>query len=314
MLAFTARRLLQLIPLLFVSSILVFLLIHMAPGDPALLLLGVDAPDEDLEAIRIKWGLDQPLPVQYARWAGRLLRGDLGTSYVSRFPVLALIKLRIPATIELAALSFLISSILGFSTGVLAALKEHSWIDFVVTSFNTLILGTPSFWLGLLLILFFALYLDWLPPSGRSVGLLEDPGKAWKYILLPALSLGLSQGAVLSRFVKSSLLETLTQDYIRTARAKGLRERVVVVRHALKNAMIPVMTVMGINLARLLGGTVVVETVFAWPGLGQLTIDAVASRDYGVVQATLLLTVVIVLLVNWLVDVAYAIVDPRIRL
>jgi peptide/nickel transport system permease protein len=314
MLKFTARRMLQLIPLLFLSSILVFLLIHLAPGDPALLLLGVDASDEDLEAIRAKWGLDKPLPVQYAAWIGRVLRGDFGTSYQNRFPVFKLIKLRLPATIELAAAAFIFSSLVGFSTGILAALKERSWLDIAITTFNTLILATPSFWLGLLLILLFTLYLDWLPPSGRPAGLLDDPGKAWKYMLLPTLSLGLSQGAVLSRFVKSSLLDVMTQDYIRTARAKGLRERVVIVRHALRNAMIPVLTIMGINLARLLSGTVVVETVFAWPGLGQLTIDAVANRDYAVVQGALLLTVAIVLFVNWAVDMTYATVDPRIRL
>ena len=314
MLRFIAFRVLQLIPLLFVSSILVFLLIHLAPGDPALLLLGIDADAEDLAATRAKWGLDKPLPVQYALWIRRVLQGDLGTSYRSQFPVLRLIKLMLPATIELAVVSFITSSLVGFSTGILAALKDRSWLDFVVTGFNTLILGMPVFWLGLLLILLFASYLRLLPSYGRPVSLLDNPGIAWRYLVLPALSLSLWQGATLSRFVKSSLLEVMTQDYIRTARAKGLRERVVMQRHALRNAMVPVLTVMGINLARLLSGAAVVETVFAWPGLGRLAINAVAGRDYSVVQGTLLLTVVIVLLVNLAVDMAYAIIDPRIRL
>ena len=315
MLRFTAFRLLQLIPLLFVSSILVFLLIHLAPGDPALLLLGLDADEEDLAATRAEWGLDKPLPVQYALWIGRVLRGDLGASYrVTGFPVLTLIKLRMPATIELTVASFILASFMGFSTGILATLKERSWLDFLITGFNTLILATPTFWLGLLLILLFSVYLDLLPVCGRPVSFLDNPGEAWKYLVLPAFSLGLWQGATLSRFVKSSLLDIMMQDYVRTARAKGLREHTVVLRHALRNAMIPVVTVMGMNLARLLGGAVVVETVFAWPGLGKLIIDSVSGRDYYVVQGTLLFTVVIVLLVNWAVDVAYAIVDPRIRL
>lgn len=314
MLRFIVVRILQAIPLLLVSSILVFLLIHVAPGDPALLLAGVDATPEQLEAIRAEWGLDKPLPVQYKLWLQRAMQGDLGTSYRSRFPVLKLIRLVLPATIELALVSFTLSVLIGFSTGILAALKQRSWFDFVVTAVNTLILATPVFWLGLLLILVFTVFLGLLPPTGRPVGFLEKPGVGWRYLILPALSLSLWQGATLSRFVKSSLLDVMMQDYVRTARAKGLGERTVMLRHVLRNGMIPLVTIMGINLAQLLSGTVVVEIVFAWPGLGQLIIDSVAGRDYAVVQGTLLFTVVVVLFVNLAADIAYAVIDPRIRL
>lgn len=314
MLKLTVVRLLQMIPLVLVSSMLVFLLIHLAPGDPAYTILGPDAEPEHLEALRAEWGLDKPLPVQYATWMNRVLHGDVGKSYRSGFQVLKLIKLSMPATMELTVVAFVLSLLIGFPTGILAALRERSRVDFAITAFQTLFVGIPTFWLGLLLILVFSLYLGWLPPSSRPTGFLRNPSLAWKFLLLPALCLALRQGAVLSRFVKASLLETLRQDYIRTARAKGLRERVVIVQHALRNALIPVVTVMGLNIARLLSGAVVVETVFAWPGLGQLVISAIGDRDYTVVQGTLLLTMVVVMFVNLFVDMAYAIVDPRIRL
>jgi peptide/nickel transport system permease protein len=299
---------------LLLSSIVVFLLVHMAPGDPVWLILGLDTEPEFVEQLRAELGLDQPLPTQYYMWISRVLRGDLGTSYWYEFPVLQMIKQRLPATLELTIVSYALTLLIAFPTGILAAMKERSRVDMVITGFHTLILGIPSFWLGLLLILVFALTLRWLPPSGRFVGLLDSPGVAWKFIVLPALCLALRAGSSLGRFVKVSLLEVLTQDYVRTARAKGLHERLVIIRHVLPNALIPVLTVMGIQVARLLSGVVVIETVFAWPGIGLLVIDAISNRDYTIIQGTLLLSVLLVFLVNLVVDMVYGFVDPRVRL
>ncbi|MCC7370987.1 MAG: ABC transporter permease [Chloroflexi bacterium] len=313
MLAFTLRRLAQAIPVVFLSTVAVFLLLHLVPGDPALAIAGSDAREDTLAAIRHDMGLDQPLPVQYLRWIGRVVQGDLGRSYTTRLSVAEQISLRIPATLELSLAGLAIALLISIPTGVLAAIKERSVADWVVSSFNACAIAIPNFWFGILMILLFALALGWLPASGRG-DYVREPLKAWTYLLLPALTLALNQAAVLSRFVKSSVLEVLHDDYVRTARAKGLRERLVIQRHVLANALVPVATVLGIQFGRLLGGAIVVESVFAWPGVGRLILQSIGSRDYSTVQGVLLLLVLVFVIVNLLTDLTYGLLDPRIRL
>jgi peptide/nickel transport system permease protein len=310
---YVIRRLLQAVPVLVLASVAVFLLIHLVPGDPALLLAGPDATPEVVVAVRKDMGLDQPLPVQYALWAGHVLRGDLGKSYISRLPVWQLIQNALPATIELTCAAMLIAVLFGLPTGILSAVKRQSFPDWAVTAINGLALGVPNFWLGILLIIMFALILNWLPPGGR-IEFLSNPGVAWKSLLLPAVTLGLHIGAALSRFTRAAMLEVLNEDYVRTARAKGVSGWGVIARHALRNALIPIVTVMGIQFGRLLGGAVIVESVFAWPGIGRMILQAVLNRDYLLVQGALLLLVVSFILINLLVDLLYGVLDPRIRL
>ena len=313
MLAFTLRRLVQSIPVVILSTIAVFLLLHLVPGDPALAVAGSDAREDTLVAIRHEMGLDQPLPVQYVRWIGRVLQGDLGRSYTTRLPVGEQIALRIPATLELALAGIVIALLISIPTGVLAAVRERSAADWLISSFNAFAIAIPNFWLGILMILLFALALGWLPASGRG-DYSREPLKAWTFLLLPAITLALNQAAILSRFVKSSVLEVLHDDYVRTARAKGLRERLVIQRHVLTNALVPVATVLGIQFGRLLGGAIVVESVFAWPGVGRLILQSIGSRDYTTVQGVLLLLVLAFVVVNLLTDLTYGLLDPRIRL
>lgn len=310
---YVIRRLLQSVPVLILASVGVFLLLHMVPGDPALLLAGPDATPEVVAAVRRDMGLDQPLPVQYARWMQHALTGDLGKSYISRLPVVQLIRSALPATVELAAAALLIAILLGIPTGILSAVKRQSLPDWVITIANGLSLAVPNFWLGILLIIVFALVLGWLPPGGR-VDFLSSPGTAWKSLLLPALTLGLHIAATLSRFTRAAMLEVLHEDYIRTARAKGLSNWGVIMRHAIRNALIPIVTVLGIQFGRLLGGAVIVESVFAWPGIGRMVLQAVLNRDYLLVQGTLLLLVVAFIFINLIVDLLYGVLDPRIRL
>ena len=313
MLAFTLRRLVQSVPVVILSTIAVFLLLHLVPGDPALAVAGSDARPDTLAAIRHDMGLDQPLPVQYVQWVGRVLQGDLGRSYTTKLPVAEQIALRIPATIELSLAGMALALLISVPTGVLAAVRERGMADWIISAFNACAIALPNFWFGILMILLFALALGWLPASGRGdYG--REPLTAWKFLLLPALTLALNQAAVLSRFVKSSVLEVLHDDYVRTARAKGLREALVIRRHVLRNALVPVATVLGIQFGRLLGGAIVVESVFAWPGVGRLVLQSIGSRDYTTVQGVLLLLVLAFIVVNLLTDVAYGLLDPRIRL
>ena len=313
MLAFTLRRLVQSIPVVILSTIAVFLLLHLVPGDPALAVAGSDAREDTLVAIRHEMGLDQPLPVQYVRWIGRVLQGDLGRSYTTRLSVAEQIALRIPATLELALAGIVIALLISIPTGVLAAVRERSAADWLISSFNAFAIAIPNFWFGILMILLFALALGWLPASGRG-DYSREPLKAWTFLLLPAITLALNQAAILSRFVKSSVLEVLHDDYVRTARAKGLRERLVIQRHVLTNALVPVATVLGIQFGRLLGGAIVVESVFSWPGVGRLILQSIGSRDYTTVQGVLLLLVLAFVVVNLLTDLTYGLLDPRIRL
>jgi peptide/nickel transport system permease protein len=307
------RRLVQLIPVVLLSSFLVFMLLHLIPGDPAETVAGPDATPDVIAAVRHKMGLDRPLAVQYGMWLGNIARGDLGSSYISKMPVIDLVRYAFPATIQLTLAALILALVISLPLGVLASVKQASKLDLFVQGYTALGLGVPNFWLGILLILVFALMLGLLPPGGR-IDPLQSPAMGLKTLILPAVTLAIQISAVLTRFVRTAMLEVLHEDYVRTARAKGLQERVVVVRHALRSALVPVVTVVGLQFGRLLGGAVVVESVFAWPGLGRLIIRAVEQRDYTVVQAALLWLVLVFLLINLLTDILYAFLDPRIRL
>ena len=313
MVAYILRRLLHLIPVVLLTSVLVFLLLHLVPGDPAETVAGPDATPDVIQAVRQKMGLDRPLPIQYGIWLGNVARFDLGASYISKMPVIDLVGYAFPATIQLALAGLFLALAVSLPLGVLASVKQASKLDLFVQSFTALGLGVPNFWLGILLILLFALILGILPPGGR-IDPMQSPAMGLKTLILPAVTLGVQMSAVFTRFVRAAMLEVLHEDYVRTARAKGLHERVVVVRHALRSALVPVVTVVGLQFGRLLGGAVVVESVFAWPGVGRLIIQAVEQRDYTVVQAALLWLVLVFLLINLITDVLYAFLDPRIRL
>jgi peptide/nickel transport system permease protein len=311
--AYIARRLLQALPTLFLSSILVFLIIRLVPGDPARMMVGFDAPQEEVEAVRRSLGLDQSLPVQYVRWLGQIVRGDLGVSLINKFPVGDLVLAKLPATIELAVAAFVVSILVSIPLGVFAAVSAGRWPDYVVSLVSAAYLGTPNFWVGLLYILAFSIAFPILPPSGR-VSFFEDPIAAMQHLVLPTLTLALPVAMVQTRFIRASVLEVLNQDYIRTARAKGLRERTVLRRHNFQNALIPIITVFGIQFGNLLGGAVIIESLFAWPGVGRMLVESINNRDYAITQAGLLYLVGIFLLINLAVDVLYGFIDPRIRL
>lgn len=297
--------------LMVLASVVVFGVLRLIPGDPAALYVGDDAPPAVLEAVTERMGLDRPLPVQYWIWFTSFLRGDMGTSYRSGLPVSELVAQAFPATFELAVAGLFLAAVIGLTTGALAALRPRTFFDATITTLNSIVLGVPGFWIGILLILLFALWLGWLPSGGR-VSVLEDPIGGLRALILPALAMSANTIAVWSRFMRSSLLGTLDDDYIRTAVAKGLSRSRVVVGHALRNAMIPVVTIMGVSFGRMLGGAVVIESVFAWPGVGRLIVQSLSFRDYPVVQALILLLVFVFLLVNLLVDLSYGILDPRI--
>jgi peptide/nickel transport system permease protein len=312
MLAFIVQRVLQAVPVVLLSTVAVFLLMRLVPGDPAQILAGPDATPENIAAIRQDMGLDQPLPVQYALWLSHVAQGDLGKSVLSRLPVATVMAQRIPATVELAMAAMFLTLIIAVPTGVIAAVRTDSPIDWFITSVNGIAIAVPGFWLGILCIIVFALALGWLPPGGRG-DFMRDPIQELKFLILPALTLAVGSAASLSRQVKSAMLEVLYDDYVRTARAKGMNEQGVVLRHALRNALVPVVTVLGLQFGRLLGGAVITESVFAWPGVGRLTLDAIGNRDYQVVQAALLVLVLMYILVNLITDLLYGIIDPRIR-
>lgn len=312
MTSYILRRLFQTIPVLFVASILVFLIIYLIPGDPATISLGPNATPDQIAAVRAKMGLDQPLVVQYINWLGRVLRGDLGESFRNKFPVADLIWLKLPATIELTVAAILVAMMIAFPVGMLSAFYRGRWIERLLDLFTGLAYATPTFWIGILLILVFGIQLRWLPASGY-VSIIEDPVQGIRCLVMPAFTLGLYSSSVLARFLKSSLLEVLGQDYIRTARAKGLRERSILYSHALKNALIPVVTVLGLQIGVFMGGAVVTEAIFDWPGVGRMLWDAILTRDYTIVQATILMTVSIFVLINLLTDILYGFLDPRIR-
>lgn len=313
MFGIAVRRLLQAIPVVLLSTAAIFLLLHAIPGDPALVIAGPDASPEVVMAVRHQMGLDEPLPIQYIIWLGHVLRGDLGQSYTSGLPVAELIVQRLPATLELMLAGLLLALLVGIPSGILAAVRQRGVVDWLVSSGNAVAIAIPNFWFGILVIILFAIVLGWLPPGGR-VGFTSDPIMAAKSLALPALTLAVNHTAVISRFVKASTLEVLYEDYTRTARAKGLRELVVVRRHVLRNAFIPIATVLGLQFGQLLGGAVVIETVFAWPGVGRLILQAIGNRDYVVVQGSLLMLVIAFIIVNLITDLTYSFLDPRVRL
>lgn len=310
---YIVRRLLQALPTLFISSVVVFLIIRMVPGDPARMMVGFDAPQEEVEAVRKSLGLDQPLPIQYVRWLGQVLQGDLGVSLINKFPVGDLVLAKLPATIELAAAALLLSLTVSIPLGIFAAVHSGRWPDYGVSLVSATFIGTPNFWIGLLYILLFSIALPILPPSGR-VSLTEDPIQGLRHLVLPTLTLALPVAMVQVRFIRAAFLEVLGQDYVRTARAKGLNQRTVLYRHGFPNALIPIITVIGIQFGHLLGGAVIIESLFAWPGVGRMLVESINNRDYAITQAGLLYLVGIFLLVNLLVDVLYGVIDPRVHL
>jgi len=305
MFSYLAQRLAGAVLVVFGVISIVFLLIHLIPGDPIEIMLGEAASSTDREALRVALGLDQPVLLQFTHYLHGLLQFDLGASLQSRRPVTDLLQERLPATLLLAGVTLAVTLALSLPLGMLAAVRRGSAWDSGAMAFSMLGVSIPNFWLGPLLILVFSLWLGWFPVSGR-----EDVGS----VVLPAVTLGTGLAAVLSRMVRSSMLEVLGEDYIRTARAKGLPPQRVILHHGLRNALLPVITLLGLQLGALLGGAVITETVFSWPGIGLLTIEAIQSRDYPVVQACVLLISVGYVLVNLLTDIAYAWADPRIRL
>lgn len=308
MLRFLVRRLAYLGPVLLGITFFAFLLLHLAPGDPVFLILGDEYSNVELrEKVRSELGLDEPFLLQYAHWLGRLALGDMGVSLFSGNPVIDTVLIRLPVTLLLAGLTLVIAVVTGLGAGVLSATNRDSWIDSAVRVIATIGVAVPVFWLGIMLILVFSLYLDWLPASGGPLR------HGLKGLILPSIALSASFTALLTRIVRSEVLEALQQDYVRTARAKGLRPLAVYFGHTLKNALIPVITVIGTQLGILLSGTVLTEHVFSLPGLGSLLIDSIYRRDFPLIQGALLIIGASFVLVNLLVDLMYAVVDPRVR-
>ena len=307
-------RLLQAIPLLFIISLIAFAILHLAPGDPAALLYGTDISTEQLAQIRASWGLDEPIAVQYVKWLGNLMRGDLGRSFVDGRPALAVITERIPATLQLTLCGLLIALVLGLGVGIIAALRPHSTIGYISTFFSTLFYSLPNFWLALLLILVLSVWFRLLPSAG--IESLRGPTGTLdrlSHLAMPAFVISLREMGRLIRFTRASLLDVLGQDYIRTALAKGMTTRQMIIRHALRNALIPVVTLLGLSVPQILSGSIVVETVFAWPGMGRLLVESAFQRNYTVLMGEIVMVGLLVMVGNLLADISYAVIDPRIR-
>jgi peptide/nickel transport system permease protein len=309
------RRLLQALPLLLGISIASFAIMKAVPGGPlAAYESSPDITDEDLRRLEHAFGLDQPLPVQYLNWLGKFLAGDWGYSFISHQPVLALIGERLPNTLYLMGTVFVTVLLLAIPIGVLTAVKQYSWLDHLVTGSTFAFLSTPTFWLGLLLIILFGLQLRWLPLGGMSTpGAPFDLGDRLRHLVLPVATISLVQLGSHVRYLRASMLETIHQDYMRTARAKGLPEQVVVLRHALKNAAIPLVTVVALDIPELFVGALVTEQIFGWPGMGRLFWDAATRADYPILMGILAVSSTLIVLANLLADVAYGYLDPRIR-
>ena len=308
------RRVLQGLLVLAVTSIIIFFTIRILPGDPILTKAGAtNVWSEEMAAEqRAKFGLDKPVPVQYVNWLLNAFRGDFGISYFNQFSVTELIQRKWLATVELALTALVLAILVGVPTGILAALKSNSWIDYLVSSVVTVGISIPGFWLGIMLVILFAVELKWLPPSGY-IPINENPQANLRFLILPALTLAIILAAPIMRFLRASLLEVLNQDYIRTAHGKGLKEHSIVIGHAFRNALIPTITILGIIIGNLIAGVVIIEWVFNWPGIGWLAVDSIFKRDYAVVQAVTLLITFGVILVNLFVDMTYGFLDPRIR-
>jgi peptide/nickel transport system permease protein len=294
------------VPVLFIVTLVVFGVLHMAPGDPALILAGPsEATPEVLAQIRQEWGLNDPVYVQYVRWAGRIVRGDLGLSMAyNKMPVSELLRVAVPKTLNLNLAAILFGLVVAVPAGVICAIRKYSLWDHGFSLLSLLGISMPSFWLALMMMILFSVKLHWLPTAGAT---------SWKHYIMPTIALGAALAGGLAQIIRSSVLEAISNDYVRTARAKGLTERTVLFKHVLKNAAIPIVTYLGYRIAYLMSGLVVVETVFAWPGMGRLAADALFRRDYFVVQATVLVGAVTVVLANLLVDLLYGTLDPRIR-
>ncbi|MBA2665630.1 MAG: ABC transporter permease [Trueperaceae bacterium] len=333
-LAFLIHRLVQLIVVTFVIALTVFAVLRLTPGDPVELMMGRDeaVTQADIDRKRRALGLDRPLHVQFIAFVGGLVTGDLGMSLVQQRPVATLLRDRLPATIELAVAAMIVSFVIGIPVGVVAALKQNSAVDRLIMSLNFVGLSLPSFWQGIMLILLFGVVLGWLPSLGRISfdlvparitglytvdALLTLDGRALQsalaHLVLPALTAGTAYAAIIARVVRSSMLEVMRQDYIRTAWSKGLRPRRIVFGHALRNALIPMITIAGLEAGSLLSGSVVIETVFSWPGLGRMVVQSIQGRDYALVQGAVVLLCVLYVMISLVVDVAYSIVDPRVR-
>lgn len=324
MLTYIVRRLLLMIPMLFGAAVIIFGLLQIIPGDPASVFLGPEASQEMIDDMRESLGLDRPMIVQLGLYLGRLVRGDLGDSIFQKEPVLKLVLHRLPATLELTLIGLLISVTIGVPLGIVAAVRRGSIIDAGSMIFAQLGVSMPVFWLGILLMFWFAVRLGWLPSIGRGEPLIGAIGAAFSgqpqallgslsHLILPAITLGLHGAAYSSRVTRSAMLDTLSQDYIRTAISKGLSHRIVTYRHALRNALLPVVSVIGLQFGMLLGGAVLTETIFAWPGMGRLAVGAIAQRDIPLIQGIVLVIALLFSLVNLGVDLLYTVIDPRVR-
>lgn len=304
MFQYLVRRLLIAIPAILGVVVVVFAMVRLAPGDPALLLAGEFADEATIERVRVRFGLDRPVHEQFGLFVANLATGDLGRSTRTNRPVVEDLATFFPNTLELAVAAILIAALIGISAGVLSAVYRNTWIDGVTTFLALVGVSMPVFWFGLLAILFFSVRLEWFPVSGRG---------SLMHLVLPAITLGVSSTAIIARMTRSAMLEVLSQDYVRTARAKGVLKRGVIGKHALRNALVPVVTIGGLEFGRLLGGAVLTETVFTWPGIGRLLVDSILARDYPVVQGAVLLIATAFIIVNLLVDMIYGLIDPRIR-
>jgi ABC-type dipeptide/oligopeptide/nickel transport system permease component len=304
MTAYLIKRFLLAIPVLFVTALLVFLVLHLSPGDPVELIVGPIAPEHVRARVRAKLGLDKPLPVQFVIYMSHILRGDLGQSILSRRPVAGMILQKLPVTAELGLASFLIAYLLSIPLGTIAALNRNSFFDWFSMVLALIGVSMPGFWLGLILVYAFAVHFRWFPPTGHE---------SLRHLVLPALALGVPRVGRIARITRSSLLEVVDQDYIRTARAKGLAERAVVLRHALRNALIPIVSLMGLDLGYIIGGSVVIESVFARTGVGDMMLRAIYSRDFPVLQGSMFVLAFAIILGNIFADFAYIVIDPRIR-
>lgn len=334
MIKYILKRLLSLLPVLIGITLLVFTLLHLIPGDPAVVLLGERATPEQIESLREQLGLNQPLPIQYFNFLGNVIRFDFGKSIISGIPIIDEIKTRWPATFELAVAAMLIALILGIPAGIFAAVRKNSWLDNLLMSSSLIGVSLPVYWLGLLLIYLFSVNLQILPPSGRisvETGFNFQPITGFyvldsllrldlktlqdvlSHLILPAIALGTIPLAIIARITRSSMLEVLSQDYIRTARAKGVPEYFVILKHALKNAFLPISTTIGLQFGTLLGGAILTETIFSWPGIGSWIYEGILARDYPVVQGGVIFVSVTFVLINLLVDLSYTLLDPRIQ-
>jgi peptide/nickel transport system permease protein len=296
---FVFRRLLQLVPLLIGISLISFFVMHLAPGDPTALFIDPNVDPQELIRVRANWGLDQPIYIQYFKWLGNALRLDFGRSYLTGQPVILEIAERLPNTLLLMISSYILTLLICIPVGVYSAVRKGGWFDNLFTVLSFIGMAIPTFWVGLMLMLLFAVQLDWLPATGN--------------LILPLITMTIGSLAGLTRYQRAAMLEVLNQDFIRTARAKGLPERVVIFKHALRNALIPIVTILGLSLPDLFGGAFIIETIFAWPGMGRLGVQAIFSRNYPLIMGIVMFSALLIVLGNLFADIGYALVDPRIR-